>query len=86
MGSVYLYAVKRRSVLVNMAVIVSLIPIAVAANVARVAILVLITHYLGYDAGQSFLHETAGIVMFAAALGGVFLADWLAAQLWEKAR
>lgn len=85
-GSVYLYAVKRRSVLVNMAVIVSLIPIAVAANVARVAILVLITHYLGYDAGQSFLHETAGIVMFAAALGGVFLSDWLAVQLWEKAR
>lgn len=85
-GAVYLFAVKRRSPLVNAAVILSLVPIAIAANLARVAILVLITHYLGYDAGQSFLHETAGLVMFAAALAGVFLIDWLAALLWEKPR
>lgn len=85
-GAVYLYAVRRRSLVVNAAVLLSLAPIAIAANVARVAILVLITHYFGYDAGQSFLHETAGLVMFAAALAGVFFADWLAALLWEKRR
>jgi exosortase len=83
-GVVYLYAVKRRSLLVNATVLLSLAPIAIAANIVRVAILVLITHYLGYDAGQSFLHETAGLVMFAAALAGVFLVDALAARLWEK--
>jgi exosortase/archaeosortase family protein len=85
-GAVYLYAVKRRSLIVNAAVIFALAPIAIAANVARVAVLVLITLQLGYDAGQSFLHETAGLVMFAAALGGVFFVDWLAALLWERRR
>ena len=49
-----------------------IVPIAVFANVARVAILVLITLNMGYDAGQSFLHEAAGLVMFAVALACVF--------------
>lgn len=85
-GAVYLYAAKRRSLLTNAAVLLALVPIAIAANSARVAILVLITLYFGYDAGQSFLHETAGLVMFAAALGGVFIVDAIAAALWEKRR
>lgn len=82
-GAVYLYAVKRRSWKTNLAVALSLVPLAIIANIVRVAILVLITYYLGYDAGQSFLHEGAGLVMFAAALAGVFLVDQLAARWWE---
>lgn len=85
-GAVFLYAIKRRSMIVNLAVVAALIPIAIGANIARVAVLVLITHYFGYDAGQSFLHETAGLVMFGAALAGVFLVDWLAALMWETRR
>ena len=82
-GAVYLYAVKRRSLPVNPAVVLAPIPIAVAANIVRVALLVLITYYLGYDAGRSFLHQTAGLAMFAVALAGVFLVDAIAAALWE---
>ena len=70
----------------NAAVLLALAPIAVAANIARVATLVLITYWLGYDAGQSFLHETAGLVMFAVALGAVFAVDAVAAFLWERRR
>lgn len=83
-GVVYLYLVKRRSRTVNIIVLASLVPLAIAANLARVAILVLITYYAGYDAGQSFLHETAGLLMFGLALIGVFAVDWLAAKVWER--
>jgi exosortase len=83
-GAVYLYVARRRSLRANAAVILALAPIAIAANLVRVMILVLITHHLGYDAGQSFLHETAGLLMFAAALAGVFLVDALAARAFEK--
>jgi len=82
-GAVYLYAVKRRSVKTNLAVIASLIPLAILANLVRVAILVLITYHFGYDAGQSFLHEGAGLLMFAIALAGVFVIDAIAARIWE---
>jgi exosortase len=83
-GAVYLYAVKRRSVTANMAVIVSLVPIAIFANIIRVGLLVLLTHHFGYDAGQSFLHETAGLLMFAVALALVFAVDAVAGLLWDR--
>jgi exosortase len=85
-GAVYLYAIRRRTLAVNLAVILSLVPIAIAANIARVAILVLITHHLGYDAGRSFLHDTAGLVMFVVALACVFLVDATAAAAFERRR
>ena len=82
-GAVYLYVVKRQSRAVNIAVLAALIPIAVAANLVRVTVLVLITYYWGYDAGQGFLHEGAGLVMFAVALLTVFAVDSIAAFFWE---
>jgi exosortase len=83
-GAVYLYAVKHRDWRVNALVIIALVPIAVAANILRVAALVLITHYLGYDAGQGFLHDGAGILMFTAALALVFTIDWAALAIFER--
>ncbi len=77
-GVVYLYVAQRSSVLSNAIVLAMLIPIAIFSNLIRVSTLVLITYYLGYDAGQSFLHELSGLVMFAAALFGVFIVDDLA--------
>lgn len=85
-GAVFLYAIKRRSLAVNLVVAIALVPIAIAANVVRVALLVLITYHYGYDAGQSFIHEAAGLVMFAAALALVFAVDGVAAALWERRR
>jgi len=46
----------------------SIVPIALAANVFRIITLALITYYFGDEAGQSFLHELAGLVVFGAAL------------------
>ena len=77
-GAIYLYAAKHDDWRVNAVVIASLAPIAILANILRVTILVLITYYFGYDAGQGFLHDGAGLVMFAAALASVFAVDALA--------
>jgi len=77
-GAVYLYAVKHQDWRVNAVVLATLVPIAIAANILRVTALVLITYFLGYDAGQGFLHEGAGLLMFAAALALVLLIDAVA--------
>ena len=85
-GAVYLYAAKRPDWRVNLIVAATLVPIAIIANILRVMTLVLITYYLGYDAGQGFLHDGAGLLMFAAALALVFLIDGAAALMLSGAR
>ena len=82
-GAVYLFVAKHRSLKTNIAVMLMLVPIAIFANLIRVALLVLLTYFFGYDIGQSFLHEAAGLVMFAIALAGVFTVDVIAAYSWE---
>ncbi|QHL90126.1 exosortase V [Sphingomonas changnyeongensis] len=52
-----------------------IVPVALLANLVRVIILVLITYHFGNAAAQGFLHSTAGLVMFATALIGIFLVD-----------
>jgi exosortase B len=46
---------------------VLILPISFIANVIRVISLVLITYYFGDEAGQGFVHEFAGIILFAVA-------------------
>ena len=58
-----------------MVIAVSVIPIAVFSNFVRVLILILITYYLGESAAQGFLHDFAGLTMFAVALLTVFVID-----------
>ena len=54
-----------------------IVPVALLANLVRVIILVLITYHFGNAAAQGFLHSTAGLVMFASALIGIFAVDSL---------
>ena len=59
----------------------SVIPIAVFSNFIRVIILILITYYLGEAAAQGFLHDFAGLTMFAVALLTVFVIDSIFTRL-----
>ncbi len=61
-----------------------ILPIAIAANILRVLILVLITYHLGNEAAQGFLHNTAGMAMFVVALFGIFAVDRIAAPLFRR--
>ncbi len=74
-GVVYLYIVKRQSLWANLFILMMLAPIAVLANIVRVALLVMITWMFGYDVGQSFFHDLSGFVMFGIALLAVFALD-----------
>jgi exosortase len=57
------------------------IAMAVVANFVRVMIVIFLTYYLGENAAQGFLHQFAGLVMFAVTMGGVLLFDEVAGPL-----
>ena len=81
LGLLYLYLVRRKSWLHNALVLMSILPVAFAANVVRVLVLVLVTYYLGDEAGQGFLHGAAGVVLVMAALIIVFALDTFLARI-----
>jgi exosortase B len=75
MGLLYMYLMKHTSWLRNGLLLISIWPIAFAANVIRVMVLVLITYHLGDEAGQGFLHGFAGIALFVISLLFLFALD-----------
>ncbi|MBW8370380.1 MAG: exosortase B [Thiobacillus sp.] len=77
MGLLYLYLMQRTSVARNLIIMAAILPIAFAANIVRVMVLVLVTYHLGDEAGQGFLHGFAGIMLFVIGLLFVFVLDWV---------
>ena len=77
MGLLYLYLMQRTSIMRNLIIMAAILPIAFAANVVRVMVLVLVTYHLGDEAGQGFLHGFAGIMLFVIGLLFLFVLDWL---------
>lgn len=77
LGTLFMYIMGRKAKLHLGIMLVSILPIAFAANIVRVATLVLVTYYLGDEAGQGFLHGAAGMVLMLVALAFFFLLDWL---------
>ncbi|MBM3115145.1 exosortase B [Jeongeupia naejangsanensis] len=80
----YLYLQQYASRWRNALLLALAIPVAIAANLIRVLLLVLITYYLGDAAGQGFMHGLAGMVMFGSALLLIFAADGVLGRLWRK--
>ena len=54
---------------------VSTVPIAVLGNIIRIMVLILLTYFFGDQVAQGFLHETAGMFLFAVDLLLVFILD-----------
>lgn len=81
LGLFYTY-IRHSSNFAYMVVLVCcILPIAILANLVRVLLLLLITYHFGEAAGQGFFHEVAGLSMFATALIGIFMLDWLGTPL-----
>lgn len=68
LGLLYLNVTQHESPLRNIVLAILIVPISFASNVTRVVILSLITYYYGDAAGQGFVHEFSGIVLFITAL------------------
>ena len=75
LGTLFMYMMGRKRKLHHAIMLASILPVAFAANVIRVVTLVLITYYLGDEAGQGFLHGAAGMVLMIVALLFFFLLD-----------
>jgi len=77
LGLFYLNVVRHTSIFRNVALAILIVPISFTANVIRVITLTLITYYFGDEAGQGFLHQFAGIVLFLSALMLILSIDLL---------
>lgn len=81
LGVLFIYITARPLRLHNLLMLASIVPLALLANLVRVIALVLITYYLGDEAGQGYLHGTAGMVMFMVAMLGLIGWDSLLARV-----
>ena len=86
LGTLFMYIMARKSVVHNAVMLAAILPIAFAANIIRVIVLVLITYHLGDEAGQGFLHVAAGLVLMLAALSCFFLVDVIMGKLQPAER
>jgi exosortase B len=68
MGFLYIYLMDYKSWARNGILMAALIPIAFLANVVRVMVLILVTYHFGDAAGQGFVHDAAGIVLFVVSI------------------
>jgi exosortase B len=66
-GVFYMSVVQHAARWRNIALATLIIPVSFVSNVIRVIVLVLITYYLGDEAGQGFIHGFAGILLFMIA-------------------
>lgn len=74
-GIFYVYAISSGSRFHNAILLLSILPITIAANFLRVLALVLIAYYGGVDAVEGVYHEITGVALFVVALALLFLLD-----------
>jgi exosortase B len=75
-GLLYVYLAAHLGRARNVALLAGILPIAFAANIVRVLLLVLITYYNGEAAGRTF-HDYAGVLEVLLAFGAFFALDRL---------
>lgn len=64
----YIYILHKASWKYALVLIALILPVAMLANFVRVLVLILLTYYFGDAIAQGFLHGSAGILLFGAAL------------------
>jgi exosortase len=77
MGLLSLHLTSRRSAVHTAILLVSILPLAILANLVRVIGIILLTYYGGDKLGQSAAHEFMGLVTFSLAILGMFALDKL---------
>lgn len=80
----YVYLRHRSNFTAFVVISLAAIPVAIVSNFVRVLVLVLITYHFGDAAAQGFIHDFAGLLMFAVALLTVFGIDQLATPLFNR--
>jgi len=83
-GLLYLYLMRHKNWLHNGLIVASLLPIAFCANILRVMFLVLVTYHFGDAAGQGFLHDFSGMVLFVIALLLILVMDAILIRIFRR--
>ena len=83
-GLFYVYIRHNANWRYALLLMLAIVPVAILANFIRVLGLILITHYLGDEAAQGFLHSFSGITMFLVSVLGIFGIDALASPLRRR--
>ncbi|HJV94928.1 MAG TPA: archaeosortase/exosortase family protein, partial [Albitalea sp.] len=84
LGTLFMYVMARKNLWHNAIMLAAILPIAFAANIVRVIILVLLTYHFGDEAGQGFLHGAAGMALMVVALLIFFLLDTALASIFRS--
>jgi exosortase len=82
----YIYLMRGSSLIYSLVLTAFVIPIAIAANIVRISILVLLTYFCGDEVAESFIHPTTGLILFATSLFLVFGLDRLVFFVLGKLR
>ena len=80
----YVYLRHRSNVIAFIVIALAAIPVAIISNFVRVLVLVLVTYHFGDAMAQGFVHDFAGLLMFAVALVTIFGVDKLATSLFTE--
>lgn len=81
LGTLFMYIMGRKSILHNSIMLLAILPIAFIANIIRVIVLVLVTYHIGDEAGQGFIHASAGFLLMGVALASLFGLDHVISRL-----
>lgn len=81
----YIYLLRDAGWRYSLFLVCLIVPVAIIANVLRIITLILLTYYFGDAVGQGFLHVTAGLFLFALALGLMFAIDSVASKIFHVA-
>ena len=85
-GIFYMSVVQHASKYRNIALAILILPISFVSNVVRVIVLVLVTYYLGDEAGQGFIHGFAGIMLFMVATALTIGVDSVLGLFFKKTK
>lgn len=83
-GLLYINVINHQAFWRNIMLAVLIVPISFTSNVLRVCTLALITYHFGDEAGQGFLHNFSGMILFLTALILIIAIDTLIQKLAEK--
>ncbi|MDF0376797.1 exosortase B [Methylophilus sp. YYY-1] len=83
-GLLYINVINHQAFWRNVLLAVLIVPVSFISNVLRVCTLALITYHMGDEAGQGFLHNFSGMVLFMTALILIIVIDSLIQKLAEK--
>lgn len=81
LGLLYIYLTDIKNKLHIFILLSSIVPIAIFANLIRVITLIIITYYFGDEAGQGYLHNAAGFLLFFFSLMSLFMVDKISSFL-----